>query len=61
MLKFLNSVQTEFPDRTRKSRQMLILSILNIRLLNVYVLRSDEFYQKLDKLPSLEKEVNTDL
>lgn len=40
---------------------MLILSILNIRLLNVYVLRSDEFYQKLDKLPSLEKEVNTDL
>lgn len=40
---------------------MVALTIANNSLLQVYVLVSDEFYKKLDKLPSLEKEVNTDL
>lgn len=40
---------------------MVALTISNNNLLHIYVLVSDSFYQKLDKLPSLEKEVSTDL
>lgn len=40
---------------------MIALNIYNSNLLHVYVLVSDEYYKKLDKLHSLEKEVNTDL